>query len=282
MPFRNMPTDEMRNIVRHQIETLERWLRRLIDDVVRDKDGGTLLSLPMKKEALNKALLRRETEPSRYPREVDALLFDDVIAIICNRQQYVHFQDALSDAFQNGENEARTYLKRIVDPRNPLSHANEITSHQALQAMCYSTDILESLKAYYKKINMAQTYNAPSFIRIWDDRGNVGEAIQLPTDGAVRHLDFKETQLRPGDVLLLEVQPDESFPEDSYNIRWVVNNISPPQYGKGRKFSVVLENRHVSANGFMVSVEMISNKDWHRYGNADDRIGLRYSILPPV
>ncbi|MCY1419831.1 hypothetical protein D9M71_354310 [compost metagenome] len=236
----------------------------------------------MKKDALNKAALRREAEPNRYPREVDALLFDDLISIICNRQQYLHFQDALSSAFPNGENEARTYLKRIYDPRNPLSHANEITTHQALQAMCYSTDIIESLKAYYKRINMAQTYNAPSFIRIWDDRGNVGDAAQLPTNGAVRYFDFKATQLRPSDVLLLEVQPDESFPEDSYTIKWTVNNVSPVQYGKGVRFSITLENRHVSANGFMISVEMISNKDWHRYGNTDDYIGLRYSILPPV
>lgn len=282
MPFRNMSTDEMRNIVRHQIETLERWLRRLIDDVVRDSYNGSLLNLPMKKDALNKAMRRREAEPIRYPREVDALLFEDIISIICNPQQYGCFRDALGGAFQNGENEARSYLKRIVDPRNLLSHANEITSHQAIQAVCYSIDIVESLKAYYKEINMAQTYNAPSFIRIWDDRGNVSDATQLPTDGAVRQLDFKATQLRPGEVLQLEVQPDESFPADSYKIRWIVNNISSPQYGEGRKFMVVLENRHVSAHGFMVSVEMVSTNDWHRYGNADDQISLRYSILPPV
>ena len=154
MPFRDVPTDEMRNIVRHQIETLERWLRRLIDDVIRNCYGGSLLGMPMKKDALNKAIQRRKEDPSRYPREVDALLFDDLIAVICNPQQYGHFKDALSGAFQNGENEARSYLKRIYDPRNPLSHANEISTHQALQAMCYSADILESLKAYYKRISL--------------------------------------------------------------------------------------------------------------------------------
>ncbi len=129
---------------------------------------------------------------------------------------------------------------------------------------------------------MAQAYNAPSFIRIWDDRTNVGDATQLPTDGAVRYFDFKTTQLRPGDVLQLEVQPDESFPEDLYRIDWIMNNVSSPQSGTGRKFSVMIENRHVSASGFMVSVEMISNESWHRYGSADDRIMLQYSILPPI
>lgn len=282
VPFRAMSTDEIRGVVRHQIETLERWLRRLIDDVTQNHYEGSLSCLPMKKEILSKAAARRQKEPRRYPREVDALLFEDLIAIICHPQQYFNFQKALSEAFQNGENEARTYLNRIVDARNPLAHANEITTHQALRVACYSADVIDSLKAYYKRNNMAQTYNAPSIIRIWDDRANVGDATQLPTDGAVRYFDFKTTQLRPGDVLQLEVQPDESFAEDSYRIDWVVNNVSSPQRGTGRKISVVLENRHVSANGFMVSVEMISNESWHRYGNADDRITLHYSILPPI
>lgn len=282
MPFRAMLTDEVRSIVRHQIETLERWLRRLIDDVIQEHYHSMLSNLPMKKDILSKAAERRQKEPGRYPREVDALLFEDLIAIICHPQQYPHFRDPLSGAFQNGENEARTYLNRIVDARNPLAHANEITSHQALRVACYSTDVIESLKDYYKRINMAQIYNAPSFIRIWDDQGNVGDATQLPTNGAVRYFDFKTTQLRPGDILQLEVQPDESFPECSYRINWVVNNVSEPQRGTGRNFTVILENRHVSAGGFMVSVEMISNEGWHRYGNADDRIMLQYSILPPI
>lgn len=282
MPFRAMLTDEVRSIVRHQIETLERWLRRLIDDVAQEHYNGTLTHFPMKKDILSKAAERRKKEPSRYPREVDALLFDDLIDIICHPQQYAYFRDALSGAFRHGMNEARTYLNRIADARNPLAHANAITSHQALRVACYSTDIIESLKDYYKRINMAQAYNAPSFIRIWDDRGNIGDAAQLPTNGAVRRFDFKATQLRPGDILQLEAQPDESFPDGSYRIDWVVNNVSEPQRGTGRNFSVILEDRHVSASGFMVSVEMISNEGWHRYGNTDDRITLQYSILPPI
>ncbi len=109
MPFRAMSTDEMRSIVRHQIETLERWLRRLIDDAMQEHCGGTLSRLPIKKDILHKASARRQKEPNRYPREVDALLFEELIVIICHPQQYAYFQDALSGAFENGENEARTY-----------------------------------------------------------------------------------------------------------------------------------------------------------------------------
>jgi hypothetical protein len=164
MPFRNMSTDEMRSIVRHQIETLERWLRRLVDDALNAHFGGSLAALPIKQDIKNQVAVRRGREPSRYPREVDALLFDELVTIICHPQLYAsRFQDGLKDAFPDGASEARTFLERIVVARNPLSHANEISRHQALRVECYSADVIESLKAYYARHNLAQTYNAPSF-----------------------------------------------------------------------------------------------------------------------
>lgn len=282
MLFRDISTDEMRSIVRHHIETLERWLRRLIDDVLQAHYDGTLTRLPMRKEVLNKAIERQQKEPGRYPREVDALLFDDLIAIICHSDQYSHFREALGEAFKNGEHEARTYLNRIVEARNPLAHSNDITSHQALRVVCYTTDVIESLKVYYKKINMAQAYNAPSFIRVWDDRGNSLDVAQLSINGGPRRSSFKNTVLRPGDVLKLEVQPDESFPESSYSIIWVVNNVSPVKYVEGRTFSVEIEDKHVNANGFTLTAKITSKASWHRYGQVDDSVTLDYSILPPI
>lgn len=78
MPFRNMSTDELRSLVRHQTETLERWLRRVIDDALHAHFQGSLLALPIKQDIKNHVADRRNQEPSRYPREVDALLFDDL------------------------------------------------------------------------------------------------------------------------------------------------------------------------------------------------------------
>src|SRR5690349_8149026 len=126
-----MSADEMRSIIRHQIETLERWLRRLIDDAIRDHYSGSLVNLPIKAEIKRQVVARRIGEPSRYPREVDALLFDNLVTIICHPQLYgSHFQKALAEAFPEGAEEARTFLNRIVGPRNPVSHANEITHHE--------------------------------------------------------------------------------------------------------------------------------------------------------
>lgn len=279
MPFRNMSTDEVRSRVRHQIETLERWLRRLIDDVLKSHYSGDLSALPIKQDIKTKAADRRLQEAQRYPREVDALLFDDLITIVCNQHLYgQHFRDALRDAFPDGMAEARTFLTRIVDARNPLSHANDITGHQALRVMCYATDVIASLKAHYTRNNMAQTYDAPSFIRVWDGLGNSGEVTQ--TQGCEFH--FSATPLRPGDTLELEALPDESYPETSYEAGWIVCNVSQGERCTGRKLSLAIKNHHVSQNGLVIRAVLTSKKDWHRHGNYDAMFHVFYPVLPPV
>jgi hypothetical protein len=197
---------------------------------------------------------------------------------MCHPQVYPHFKNALQDAFPNGPAEARTFLDRIIEARNPLAHANDITSHQALRVMCYSADVIDSLKAYYTRNNLAQTYNAPSFIRVWDDHGN---SAQVDKTGGI-HFDFKETQLRPGDTLQLEVQPDESFPADSYRIEWAVTNVNPGSGGSGKSFFLTIENRHVSETGLAIMAKIISNRDWHRHGTHDAIFWVWYAVLPPL
>jgi hypothetical protein len=183
----------------------------------------------------------------------------------------------LKDAFPNGAPEARTFLNRIVDARNPLAHANDITRHQALRVACYSTDVIESLKGYYARNNLAQTYNAPSFLRFWDDRGNSAQVDT--TDGS--RFEFRQTHLRPGETLQLEVQPDESFPDHSYRIEWTVQ-VAQGERGSGKIFSLTIGDLHVSQDGLPIQAQIISNRDWHRHGAHDAKIFVLYSVLPPV
>lgn len=274
-----MSTDEARNVTRHQLETLERWLRRAIHDVLHAHYGGALSALPIKQDIKVQAAARHSSEPQRYPREVDALLFDDLITIICHPQLYgPRFRDHLKDAFPDGVAEARTFLNRIVEARNPLAHANDITSHQALRAVCYSADVIHSLKAYYARHNLAQTYNAPSFLRVWDDRGNSAEIDKTHSC----YINFKKTELRPGDTIVLEAQPDESFPDDSYQITWGLPNESSLRRKAGRGFALTIENGHVSQNGLAIRALITSNRDWHRHGSYDAEFYVWYSVLPPV
>lgn len=279
MPFRNMSTDEMRNLVRHRLETLERWLRRLIDDTLNAHYDGSLAKLPIKNEIVKAVVERRLKEPDRYPREIDALLFSDLVTILCHPQLFKpHFKGALKRAFPDGAAEAHTFLDRIAEVRNPLSHANDITSHQALRVACYSDDVIDSLKAYYASINMVQTYDAPSFIRVSDGFGNSGDITQ--TEGCEFH--FNGTPLRPGDTLELEALPDESYPEGSYDAGWIVCNVSQGEHGKDRKFSLVIKNHHVSQNGLVIRAVLTSKKDWHRHGDYDAMFHVYYPVLPPV
>ena len=273
-----MSTDEIRSLVRHQLETLERWLRRLVDDALRAHYGDAFAALPIKQDIKRQVAERRARDPQRYPRDVDALLFNDLVTITCHPQVYPHFTDALQDAFPDGRAEARTFLERIIEARNPLAHANDITSHQAFRVMCYSADVIESLKAYYTRNNLAKTYNAPSFLRVWDSLGNSGQIEN--TQGC--EFRFKETSLRPGDTLQLEVQPDESFAEDSYRIEWTVCNVQRGERGSGRSFSFTLEDRHVTQDGLPIRVTIIAYRNWHRHGTYDAMFHVFYPVLPPI
>jgi len=119
MPFRNMSTNEIRSLVRHQIETLERWLRRLVDDVLRDQFGGSLKALPIKAETKRQVSERRVGDAQRYTREVDALLFDDLVTIICHPQLYgPHFQEGLEAPLSRS-------LSRPQVPRSDLTSEQE-------------------------------------------------------------------------------------------------------------------------------------------------------------
>lgn len=279
MPFRNMSTDDVRNIVRHQIETLERWLRKLLDDTVHAHYGGLLTNPPIKKEFIEDAVARRNREPVRYPREVDALLFDDLAKIICNNDLYKkHFRVALEEAFPSGAQEAKFFFMRVYEARNPVSHANEINQHQAMRVFCYANDVIESLKNYYVRINMEQTYNAPSFIRVWD---NLGNNQQIGGTNSV-NIEFRDKPLRPGDVLHLEVQPDESFADDSYEIDWTVCNVDSGETGTSRRFSLDIGDKHVTQDGLPIQARIVSRKSWHRHGQYDALLVVRYPVLPPI
>ncbi|WP_155627628.1 hypothetical protein [Burkholderia territorii] len=273
-----MSTDEMRNLVRPQIETLERWLRRLVDDALRAHYGGALSALPIKQKVKADVADRRSNDPQRYPREVDALLLNDLIAIICKQELYPHFRDALHDAFPDGAAEAQTFLGRIVDPRNPLSHANDITTHQALQAMCYATDVIASLKAHYARNNMAQTYNGPSFYRVWDGIGNSGQ-IDRTNHAEVR---FNATPLRPGDILEMEVQIDESLAEHPFEIEWIVCNVKVAERGTGHKFVLPIRPVHVNQDGLTIRCQIVSTREWQRHGTYEAMFHAFYPVLPPV
>lgn len=284
---------EVRRLCWEKIEVLEHWLRRLIDDTLQPKYGDYFSGSDVegnriiKKSIAEGAIARRAREIQRFPRVIDALLLDDAIDIICNPQLFKdNFREALKQAFPDGRDEARTFLKRISSPRNNLAHANAISSRQAEQIICYTNDVIESLKSYYRQIGMQETYDAPLIIRVTDSFGNSYSRSELSNvhDGGIckAFMDVPEMHLRPGDLLTLDIEIDPTYDPASYSISWNSTKPWSNEIQSGRKVAIPITTRQV-AQEFGVQCRIISHRDWHRMEmGADDFLLLWYKVLPPV
>ena len=81
MPLRFLNELERRDLARMHLDNVERWLRRLIDHQLRARFGehyfaATLAdrTSPIQKRIVDDVEGRREAEPERYPRPVDATI----------------------------------------------------------------------------------------------------------------------------------------------------------------------------------------------------------------
>ncbi|MGI3009804.1 hypothetical protein ACRTD6_22950 [Vibrio parahaemolyticus] len=283
--------EEVESSCKHKLTTLEHWLRRLIDDTLSNEFGDYFHytdekgNYIIKKSITESAVQRKQREPDRYSRLIDAILLDDAISIVTNPRLYTaHFSKAFKYAFPNGCNEAKTFLKRISEPRNNLAHANPISVRQAEQILCYSNDVIDSLKEYYREINMQKDFNVPTVLSIRDSVGNSksGHHLRGNDDNNI-WVFFNEDPnryLNVGDTLRIEVEIDQSFHEDEYSIEWSSNT---PWYEKnptGKSVEIKLTEKQVSQK-FLVVCKVTSNKAWHKLGDKDDELDILYTVLPP-
>ncbi len=280
---------EIRNLCKEKLESLEHWLRRLIDETLTAKYGDYFSYVDAKGSRLIKNDIvqsleeRRRREPDRYKRRIDAVLLDDTVAIICNPQIYPHFKPAFDNAFPDGASEARTFLKRLTNPRNNLAHANPISLRQAEQIICYSNDIIDSIKIYYTATGMQEDYNVPLILKVTDSFGNVfhrNELFYSPFGYLVKS--YKEERqyfLRPGDVLTVEVEVDPSFDPSEYTVNWTI--ATSQVIADSPKLVLVITEEHVGEQ-LDVECEVKSRKSWHRLGvRGDDLLDLYCKVLPP-
>ena len=165
--------EAIRSECKLSIENLEIWIRNVIDREFTSIYGGLYFDYTdsqgkrlLKTEIVKDAKERMQNTPERYSRFVDALLLDDIVKIICNPNLYqLYFKQYFTTAYPNGNEEARTFLNRLIAIRNKLYHANPISVHESLQALCYSNDVINSIKHGYKEKNMDKKYNAPTIIK---------------------------------------------------------------------------------------------------------------------
>ncbi len=170
MIFNKYTEQEIRSFSRQTLETLEYWLRQVVNEAMKNKFGDNYLdaldnggSPILSVKRIVKIKERQSLEKERYVRIIDAGLLDDIISMVCHPSLYNSvFKNYFLHNFPNGVNELRVILNRLIDPRNRLSHANPISHRQAQQIVCYSNDIIDSIKFFYSQNNMHAEFNVPS------------------------------------------------------------------------------------------------------------------------
>lgn len=283
--------DKIRSECKIVIENLEIWIRNIIDKELtekyginfwdyRDETGDRLIS-----NGIIKAAKERYTnEPERYARFVDSLLLDDIIKIICKPDLYTSvFNQYLINAFPDGNRVARTFLNRLIPIRNKLYHSNPLSNHEALQTMCYSNDIINSIKICYMEKNMEKKYNAPTIIKVTDSFGNQYSEMQINRNNAGRgSCDTRRKGLKvsAGDKIIIEVEIDPSFDPSNYNVNWVFDKKQESKFTEdNNRIEIEVENKHVRTD-FAIYCSIKSNKDWHKCGDVDDSVSVLYEIIP--
>jgi len=271
---------EIRQACKERLESLERWLRRLIHDKLVEAYGSDYFkakkngSQVIKTEISKNVFSRLEAEADRYARPVDALILEEETKIICRADLYKdHFSESLKFAFPQGNEVAATFLGRLHPPRNKLSHAHAISEREAEQVLCYSGDIISSLKQYYVECGMKSEYNAPSITRIVDSFGN--EMLK----GGGNYCKTPNSYLWPGDQLTLICEVDAAFSPEEYEVKWYTSH-GMYAMGLGNGPVLTLKVDKVSEI-YPILCRVISNKSWHRHGDWDDTWTLHYKVLPP-
>ena len=215
--------------------------------------------------------------------------------MLCKKPLYdAHFKDALCEAYPHGNEEVRFFFERVEIIRNKLSHANPISVREAEQVICYCHDIIDSLKAYYRRTGQEKEYNVPSFIRATDSLGNVflpekeGFPLKLYVDLSkpIQAKDYG-IKLRAGELYGLSVVVDPAFDPSTYSLEWtVMSGLAGDNYRKTWKNVTQIEfpvvNKTVGSS-FEITCRLKTKKDWHKHNWYDDCFEVRvYTILPPI
>lgn len=293
--------DDLRSVCRKEIETLEHWTRRLIHETLTTYYGADYFSYKKNDEPLIKSEIAsrvnqmRKDNPGRFPRPIDAFFLGDITYVLCKKPLYdAHFKDALCEAYPHGNEEVRLFLERIEAIRNKLSHTNPISIREAEQVICYCHDVIDSLKAYYRRTGKEKEYNVPLFIRATDSLGNVflpekeGFHLELYRDTS-KPITAGEygIKLRAGETYGLSVVVDPAFDPSTYSLEWsVMSGLAGENYRKKWKNTTQIEfpvvNKTVGSS-FEITCRLKTHKDWHKYNWYDDCFEVNvYAILPPI
>jgi hypothetical protein len=290
MEITELNIDEIRQLTRTRIEGLELWLRRLITEtltpvygtsflVAKRTDDTNIIANSTRTEIEN----RFNRNPERYSRIIDAAHIDECVKIICNPllfdEHFSSFFDTmLPTTLPNRNQYLRHLLSSIISARHNLSHANGISTRLAEQVLCYSNDVIDSIKKQYSKMGSHEEYNVPIIIKISDSFGNVHHRRNPSVIENVDYSNNTNCVLRPGDVIRIEVEVDPSYTSSRYQFRFG---------GGGQDYSynnvlVHTITEHDVSPKKVIHCQVKSDKAWNRFSGRDDQVSLHYKVLPPI
>jgi hypothetical protein len=268
---------------RRHVDSAESWLRKIIHHELSAALGTTYLSI----EGIIKNEIRRQVDEKakqlggKLLRPVDATTFDQAIYLATHPDLYAKFfRSPLSGAYPLGREQALLYLTRLKDIRNAVSHGRGCTARQVEQAVCYANDLVDSLKEHFRKVGMDRIFDVPMIVRYVDNRGNESHLDGLSTDINMRILDWRTKghgDLYPGEILIAEVEIDQSYDPSSYHVSWSVPGFARV-YDTHAKIEIV--NKHVGEQ-LSIVFDVATKRDWHRQSGVDDRLTVVYRVHPP-
>jgi hypothetical protein len=282
---------ERRNIARRHFESVELWLRKIIDHIFSYNYGpdyfshqssdGTYL---IKNEIRKRVYELRKKELTRFTRDIDATTFEQAIQIVTNPNYFKeHFEPVLKIAYPHGAAEAKTFLMELVRIRNKIDHVGCCSARDFEKAVCYSNDLIDSVKAYFTSIRMDRLYNVPKITFFVDSVGNESHMENVPHDFGTRIIDWRtqgKGELRPGDSLRIEIEVDQSFNREDYTISWYFGRRGVV----GDDVDSIFIDIQASDVGTQVECRatVTSKLDWHEFGSCGDSLCVIYRVLPPL
>lgn len=184
-PFSDFDEAERREFIRTHRDSAERWLRYLVDVTLSQLTGPKYLTQrPWKNEFVRQVFAKISDRPDQFKREIDATTFDQLIDMVCHPAHWNEFEDALTTAYPDGIEEAKTFLMRLKAMRNDAAHVRPCSVRQMEQALCYGNDLADSIKAHFQRVGMAKEFNVPTFVSFSDSLGNSGHFT--PADSYLR------------------------------------------------------------------------------------------------
>ena len=122
-------------------------------------------------------------------------------------------------------------------------------------------------------------WNIPQIIRATDSKGNVYNYTNGDNEPAL--IFWVNQEFYVGEEYGISVEPDPSFPEESYTIRWEFSSKELKRFRNKKQITLKFENSDVSESNHIVCL-VISNKEWHKYKFYDQRTIWSIKIYPSI